>query len=870
MSRRSRLKPRIVSIRPSVLVSLYVWRLRRHGVQELLAAGGIAIGVALFFGVLVASTSITGSAAQLLRGIVGSARLAVLARSPEGFSERLADEIGQLPGVRISSPLLRENATIASPILPAGLNPYGESIQLVGVTASQTALRAQATRNLGVGAQQLSGGIGLSSAVADAIGAHTGRPVTLLIDGEAHTVTVRVVLSSRKIGSLAASPIAVALLPTAQELADKPGRVTEVLVQPEPGMDRRVRSELEHLAAGRSSIGRVDVQPADHELGIFDATARPTVQSTTLFVAIGAMVGFLLALNAMLLTMPERRRFVAELRTQGFAPGQVVLILASQAIVLGLAASLVGLLAGDLLARTLFGEIPSYLTLAFPIGSEPVISRNVVLLALGCGVLATMVAASPPLLDLRPDRPVDAVLHGPGETGHGIAKPTVLAFAFTGACGLVAVTLVTLTEPHLNIIAAMVLVPTTLCFIPLVFALTVGVLRPLSERIRGSMLALAVVELDQTATRSIALAAVAALAVYGSVTLQGSRHDLVAGLDDAITQYLDSAQVWLTPANNDYLTIDSFNAATVRQAIARTPGVASVRVYQGSLLDVGDRRLWVRAQPPHNSNPIPATQLLDGDLAQATRLIRAGGWAAVSNEFAAERHLRVGRSFTLPTPSSTARLGVAAITTNMGWPPGTITMNASDYSRYWQTTAPTALEIDLGPGVSPAAGRRAIQNAIGSHPGLQVQTFGERQARDEQSARQGVQSLSTIVVLLLIASVLAIGFALSATIWQRRSRLASLRAQGFDRGQLWRSLLLESAVLLAVGSIDGAILGVCGHAVADRYLRFSSGFPAPFSLGGPQILLTLMIVTAVALAVIALPGLAAANVPPSASFQESP
>ena len=866
MSARRLFKPRILGIRPSVLASLYVWRLRRHAVQELLAAGGIAIGVALFFGALVASTSITASAAQLLRGIVGSAQLTVLARSPEGFGERIADQIGALPGVKISSPLLREDATIAGPAMPAGHYPYGDSIQLVGVTASQTALRAQATRNLGAGAGLISGGIGLTSSVATAIGAHAGRPVTLLIDGAAHTVIVRAILGSRRVGPLAASPTAVALLPFAQQLANQPARVTQVLIEPEPGMDREVRGELEHLAAGR-----IDVQSADHELGIFDAAAKPTVQSTTLFVAIGAIIGFLLALNAMLLTVPERRRFVAELRTQGFAPGQVVLILASQAIVLGVLASVAGVIAGDLLAHSLFHQIPSYLALAFPIGSEPVVSSGAVVLALGSGVLATMLAASTPLLDLRPRRPVNAAPHETGEPGQAIAKRTVVAFASIGACALVVAALITLTAPRLNLLAAMILVLTPICFIPLVFAVTVRALRPLGERIRGSMLALALVELDQTATRSIALAAIAALAVYGSVTLQGGRHDLVAGLDHAATEYLDAADVWVTPANNDYLTIDSFNATTtMRSAIARAPGVASVRVYRGSLLDVGERRLWIRAQPPQNTNPIPATQLLDGDLARAARLIRGGGWAAVSSEFAAERRLRVGRSFTLPTPSGAARLGLAAITTNMGWPPGEITMNASDYARYWQTGAPTALEVDLRPGVSPANGRRAVLNAIGPHQGLQVQTFAERLDRDEQSARQGVQSLSEIVALLLIAAVLAIAFALSATIWQRRSRLASLQAQGFDRGQLWRSLLAESTILLAVGSIDGAILGVCGHTVSDRYLRFSSGFPAPFSLGAPQILLTLVIVTAVALAVVALPGLAAANVPPSASFQESP
>ncbi len=124
------------------------------------------------------------------------------------------------------------------------------------------------------------------------------------------------------------------------------------------------------------------------------------------------------------------------------------------------------------------------------------------------------------------------------------------------------------------------------------------------------------------------------------------------------------------------------------------------------------------------------------------------------------------------------------------------------------------------------------------------------------------------MTLLLAAASLAIAAALSTAVLQRRARLASLKSDGFDSRQLWRSLLLESAILIAIGCVDGAILGICGHALASRWLKLSVGFPAPFSLGIGLVLLTLAIVTAIALAVIALPGLVAARVPPHTSFQE--
>jgi putative ABC transport system permease protein len=171
--------------------------------------------------------------------------------------------------------------------------------------------------------------------------------------------------------------------------------------------------------------------------------------------------------------------------------------------------------------------------------------------------------------------------------------------------------------------------------------------------------------------------------------------------------------------------------------------------------------------------------------------------------------------------------------------------------------------------VSATAGKLAVARALGgSRPGLLVQTLGEREAQYEQSARQGVQSLSEISTLVLVAAALAIACALSATISARRLDLAARKTEGYDTGQLWRSLLCESAIVLSIGCLDGTILGIYGHALASRWLRVSQGFPAPFSLDTPQALLALAIISSIALAVIAVFGLLAARVPPRLSLQE--
>lgn len=839
-----------------MLVHLYRVRLRSHAVQELLAGSGIAVGVALVLGVLVANASLTGAAQEIIQQLVGSARLELAARSQSGFPEQLGDATRRLPGVLEAAPVLRENVGL--------VGPRGRyAVQLLGVTPSVVDLGSFDTRDLGLTAGfSFTGGLLLPESVASAIGIKPGDQVTVLALGRASHYVVGAVLKSSSFGTLASSPLAVTLLASAQKLTAMRGSITQVLVEPRHGQTQLVASELRNLADGR-----LNVVPANDELRLLDAAVRPNDQSTELFAAISIMVGFLLALNAMLLTVPERRRFVANLRMQGYDWRQIVVLLAFQAAVLGMGASVMGVVLGDVLSHAFLQRIPTYLTTAFPIGNHETLHAGTILLAVGCGVLAAMLASLSPALDLRPSRPTDAVLRDRYGGSEALAPRSARKLAIAGSVLTATLTVLVLISASLTIVGGVTLALAILLIIPGLFAGVARMLRWAGERVRSSSLIIVVSELRAVTTRSVALAGIAALAVYGSVAIGGARTDLIHGLDASFKEYLSPAELWVTTGGNDLAT-NAFVANGAIGAVEHSAGVAAVSLYQGGYLDVGSRRLWIIARPSSDRIMIPASQILKGDVTHATRLLRKGGWATISGAFADEHNLGVGSTFTLPTPAGIMQLGVAAITTNLGWSPGAIILNTSDYRRYWQTAEPSALEVNLDPGVSEATGRRAVARALAGRPGLGVQTLHKREGQYDANARQGLSALSEISSLLLIAAALAVAAALSASIWQRRARLASLKIQGYDTGQLWRALLLESVIVLGIGSIVGAGAGIYGHALASRWLRIGTGFPAPFQTGLGGILLTLALLAAISLAVITLPGLAAARAPARESLQE--
>ena len=83
------------------------------------------------------------------------------------------------------------------------------------------------------------------------------------------------------------------------------------------------------------------------------------------------------------------------------------------------------------------------------------------------------------------------------------------------------------------------------------------ILPRLAESSRSGTVIVAVSELRAITTRSIALAAIAGLAVYGSVAIGGARDDLLSGIDMAISQYHSTADVWVT-TGSDVFNTDSF------------------------------------------------------------------------------------------------------------------------------------------------------------------------------------------------------------------------------------------------------------------------------------------------------------------------
>jgi putative ABC transport system permease protein len=846
---------------PLNALHLYRVRLRARFWQECFAILGIAAGVALLFASQVANSSLQSSVSELSRGIAGSATLQLLARDPHGFPADTLARVRAIPGVRVAAPVLESGARASG--------PHGSaSVQLIGADTSLSELGGALVRGTELRPFGDIGAVVLPAPLARRLGASKfGQEVHFTLAGRTAEAPLYSQLHADQVGALIDSAVAIVPLSLAQEMTGLHARVSRILIQPAADAQPRVRAALQSLAAGRENVEAVD-----YEQRLFAKAAAASNQSTALFSAISALVGFLFAFNAVLLTVPQRRRLAVDLRRDGYEPRTVIAVLLLDAIVLGLVACALGLVLGDELSIHVLHSNPAFLSLVFAVGSERHVSWQSVAFALAGGMGAAIVAVLTPLRDILSRDPLAAIgvrqMPGEGEGARSApARVSTARAALAGIACLIAATAVLLAAPDAAIPGMVLLVAALGLVLPFALGLTIALVGRLARLSAGVVPHVATMELSAAGARAVAIAATGAIAIFGSVAIQGAHGDLLHGLENAARDMNAATDVWVSPAGSYNLLNTTPFAPVDRAKLEGVAGVRAVGLYRGGLLDYGDRRVLVIAPPAQARPLLPATQLVRGELRRAEERVRAGGWLVLSEAIAAEHHLRIGQALTLPTPVPRT-LRIAALSTNIGWAPGAIVMSSDDYARAWGTGDVSAYSVLLNPGVPPARAALDIRRALGPHSGLAAQTAARHTLRQSALSRQALARLTQIATLIPIAAVLAMAAAMGAMIWQRRPRLAKLKLEGLPRADLWHTILLESLLLLGVGCLTGAIFGLYGQQLADRALAQTINFPVVYSVTALTALWSLALMTATALAILAVPGWLASSVPASLALQD--
>src|SRR3954463_13401373 len=245
------------------------------------------------------------------------------------------------------------------------------------------------------------------------------------------------------VNSIGGATIAVFDVPTAQVLLRKHGQYDAIFVAARDGVSpanlvRDLRAQVPAAAQVKTGAEQADADSADAQEG------TKFVQYFLLgfgFIALG--VGAFVIFNTLSITLAQRIRELATLRTLGASKRQVKRSVLTEGLVMGVFASLVGLVLGIALAKGLnllfeaFGvDLPS---------SSMVIAPRTIVVALALGIVVTLVASISPARRATQIAPVAALREGATLPPRlGARKPAVpitilviaAALCLAGATGL--------------------------------------------------------------------------------------------------------------------------------------------------------------------------------------------------------------------------------------------------------------------------------------------------------------------------------------------------------------------------------------------------------------------------------------------------
>ena len=663
------------------------------------------------------------------------------------------------------------------------------------------------------------------------------------------------------LSSIGSATFAIFDLPTAQKLLDMEGKLDAVQAAAADGttpdqLTERIRSELGNDVTVRTGVEEADEQSS--EIATFTTIIRYFLLS---FAGIALLVGAFVIFNTLSITVAQRTREFATLRTLGASRRQVLRSVILEALVIGLGASLVGLFAGLGLAVGL-NELFKALNLELP-QTDTVFATRTVVVSLLVGTLVTLVAGLFPAIRATRVPPIAAVREGATMPRGRFARYTPYIAALIVALAVLALGYGTLA----NDIAigdrfALLGVGVLALFVG-VAMLSSRLVRPLARvvgiparRVGGAAGKLAERNAQRNPGRTAATAAALmigiALVTFISVLANGLR----VSNSDAIERQIQSDLI--VTSQDGY---SEFPAA-VGEAVGDVDGVQTVSNVRQDIAEFdGDGANLTGLDD--RIDEVYSFRWEEGSDAVLAQLGADG--AVLPSNVAEDRELAVGDPITMrSTDNVTREFLVRGIYEGSPFYPllGSASISQEAFDELYERPRNRFTLLNFA-GDGPAA-KPSVESALEAFPDTRVFTRPEWIEKEDQEIQQFLLLLYVLLALSVIISLFGMVNTLALSVFERTRELGMLRAVGMTRRQTRRMIRHESVITALIGAALGLPLGIFLAALVTRALgQYDLRFALPL---GQLLVLTIVAVIAGLLAAIT-PARRAAKLDPLRALQ---
>lgn len=770
----------------------------RHPIQSLLCIIGVALGVAVVLAIELAIGSAQVAFEESMDLTVGRATHRVVGGS-RGLDERVYRDLRVLHGRRDVAPVVEGFVPSLIPAAPpwhlVGLDPLADG----GLRPRVAAAMAKAS-GLEVPLLTQRHGVLVEAGAARRHGLAIGDSLVIRAAGIPQTLRI-VATWAAEAGDSAADNLLLCDISTAQSLLQSLGRLSRIDVRlPRGALDTGLAELIRQVPAS------VRIEPA----GAASGAQRQMVEAFHLNLfslgLLALLVGAFLIYNTVTFSVVRRRQELARLRAIGATGGEIERLVLSDAALLGLAGTLLGLGLGYGLAEALVAAVTDTISdLYFVVsvrGTRWVPSALPKAIALGLGT--TMAAAWRPAREASRIRPALAGSRSAFERSARIRakrsarEGTLLALA--GALAL-AVPTRSILFTHAALFALVLGVAATL---PAFTGALARTATPLAARAGGVVGRLAVAGVSASLSRTGV--AVAALAV--AISMSTGVGVMVASFRSAVVTWLDSAlhadayvrAPGVVARRAAEIDLDPAVVHRVRNDPAveemHTNRAVTGRDAAGAPLDL----VAIGWGPKHD----PGLVFLDHD--DAWTRLREPGSLALSEPLAFRRALDVGDSLTLDTDHGPAPFEVVGVFLDYASEQGYALFSLETYQTHFEDRGLTALGV-FSPLPPDSLRSRLHQLTQGSAQLLDVISNRALHAASMNifdrtfAITHVLRTLATVVAFVgILASLLALEL-------ERTWEYAVLRARGLSPRQLWGLIATQTSFLGVAAGLASIPLG---------------------------------------------------------------
>ena len=797
-------------------------------VRALLTAIAIVLGVAMISGTYVLTDTINNGFDTIFTRSYQNADVVISGKAafdsadgtsvePPSMPQSLLPKIQKLPGVALAAgsvttdalKLIGKNGKVIS---TGGAPSLGFSVTKAGQPFNPTKLTAG---KWPTGSDQ----VVIDKATASGKGFHVGDRIGVQAFGPVHQLLITGVAEFPGV-SVGGATFAILDQPTAQQLFHKQGQLDAIRVQSKAGVKTpELLSEIQPLLT-QTEIVRSGTEQAkkdkDTNAGGFISFLRYALLA---FAGIALFVGAFVIANTLSITIAQRMREFATLRTLGASRRQVLWAVVVEAFVIGILGSVIGLFLGLALAK-LLNALFVAIGIDLPHGSTVFATRTVVV-SLLVGTIVTLVASIRPARRATRVPPIAAVREGSvlpvsrwAKYGRATSLTVLVAGIALSCLGALGSGLAT--GPRLLILGAGVLL--------LFFGVSMNaskVVRPLAavlgqpaETIGGAPGLLA----KDNATRNPARTASTASALMIGLALV----TFVAIFGAGIRSSFESAVNELFVADYALTSTNTFNPieAEAGKALVGKSGVNDVTAIRaGSARYLGGNNDLTAVQPNLNKgvamdwtqggNDVPGKLGLDGFFA--------------SKNYVKDHHLSLGSPVTLQFPSgkkTTVRLKGVWDEPKGGSPFSHITISTQLFDKFTPRPRDEMVLMNTPGGVNDANTAR-LDRAVSGFADAKIQTRDEFKSNFEAPINKILNLLYALLALSVIVSLVGIINTLVLTVFERTRELGMLRAVGMTRRQVRMMIRYESIVTALMGAALGMVVGLFLAALITHALSSS-------------------------------------------------